>query len=62
MGKNTPVIFIMFSVVILALSIVGISVYYGESDWTWIAQQMAGYSLIIMVFGIAVYTLREWIR
>lgn len=62
MAKATPVIFIMFSVVLLALTIVGISSYYGESDWTWIANQVATFTLLIMVFGVAFYTLVGWLK
>jgi len=62
MEKATPVIFIMFSVVLVSLSILGISSYYGEADWTWIANQVASFTLIIMVLGIAFYTLMGWLR
>lgn len=62
MSKSTPVIFIMFAVVLLALSIVGISSYYGEADWTWIAEQVASFTLIIIVLGVAFYTLFGWLK
>jgi len=61
MGKATPVIFIMFAVVLLSLAIVGFSGYYG-GDWTWIGQQIASFTLVIMVFGVAFYTLMGWLR
>lgn len=60
--KATPIIFIMFSIVILAGAILGISSYYGEADWTWIAQQIAGFTLLFMVLGVAFYTLTGWLR
>jgi len=60
--RETPVIFMMLGVVVTALAIVGIASYYGESDWTWIAQQIASFFLIIVTFGIAIFTLKGWLR
>lgn len=62
MVKATPVIMIMFSVVFLASILVAISSYYGESDWTWMGNQVAGFFLLIMVMGIAFYTLMGWLK
>lgn len=61
MVKATPVIMIMFSVIILASILVAISSYYG-ADWTWMGNQVAGLFLLIMVLGIAVYTLMGWLK
>jgi len=58
--KDAPVIFIMFSVILSALAIVSLAGYYG-SDWTWIGEQVAGFVLIIMVFGLAIYALMSWL-
>ena len=60
--KGAPIIFIMFAVVILALTIVGISDYYGESDWIWIANQITNFVLIFMVFGLTFYALITWVK
>ena len=60
--KHTPVIFIMFSVVVLALTIVGLSTYYGETDWTWIGQQVVMFTVLLMVLSVAFYTLIGWLR
>lgn len=60
--KATPLIFLMFSVVILCGAILGIASYYGEADWTWIAQTVATFTLLFMVFGVAVYALTGWVR
>jgi len=62
MGKSTPVIFIMFAVVIVAGSILAVSSYYGSADWTWIANQVASFVLVIMALGVAFYTLIGWLR
>jgi len=52
----------MFAVVIVAGSVLGISSYYGSADWIWIGNQVASFVLIIMVIGIAFYTLDGWLR
>ena len=52
----------MFAVVIVAGSILGVSSYYGSADWTWIANQVASFVLVIMVLGVAFYTLVGWLR
>jgi len=62
MVKSTPVIFIMFGVVILSLSIIGIASFYGEADWTWMGEQVAGMVLLMMVFGVAFFTLMGWLK
>ena len=58
--KDLPILQIMFCVVLLAFSIIGISSYYGESDWTWMGEQIAGFFLIFIVFGVGFFTLMSW--
>ena len=60
--KQTPLIFVMFGVIILASAILGIASYYGEADWTWISEQVAGFVLLFMVLGVALFTLGGWMR
>lgn len=52
----------MFSVVLVASVMLGIASYYGESDWTWMSNQVAGLVLLLMVFSVAFYTLMGWLR
>lgn len=59
--KALPVLQLMFCVVFLAIAIVGISSYYGESDWTWMGEQIAGFVMIFMVFGVGFYFLMDWL-
>ena len=59
--KAAPVIFIMFGVVLLSVAILSFASYYG-GDWTWIANQIAGFTLLFMVLGLAFYTLASWLR
>jgi membrane protein YdbS with pleckstrin-like domain len=60
--EHYPIIFTMFAIVIVSLIIVGIASYYGEGDWTWIAQSNASLVLILMVFSVAVITLFGWMK
>ena len=63
MGKSTPIIFMMLGVIVVALIIVqGVASYYGESDWTWIGTQVTSFMLIISTIGLALFTLKEWMR
>lgn len=62
MGKSTPIIFIMFGVVLVAFAMLSLASYYGESDWTWMSEQVAGFVLLLMVFSVAFYTLMGWLR
>jgi hypothetical protein len=57
-----PLMFLMFGVVMVSAVIVGIAAYYGTADWTWIAQQNASLVLVLMVLGLAVFVLVEWLR
>jgi uncharacterized BrkB/YihY/UPF0761 family membrane protein len=62
MSKGMPVIFTMLAIVVVSLTIVGIAWYYGESDWTWIAQTNALLVLLLMVLGIAFIALFAWLK
>lgn len=61
MGKGAPIIFMMFAIVLVSAIMVAIAWYYG-SDWTWIAQQNASLVLILITFGLAMFTLVGWLR
>ena len=61
MGKDMPVIFMMFGIVVSALLMVSIASYYG-ADWTWIAQQYTSLILLFIVFGLAMITLVAWLK
>lgn len=60
--KGTPLIFIMFGVVILCAIIIAISSIYGEADWTWIAQQVVTFLSVFLVLGLTFYTLMGWVK
>lgn len=62
MAKYTPVLFVMFSVVLVAVSVLSVASYYGEADWTWIANQVVGFIMVLLVFSVAMYVLAEWLR
>ena len=60
--KGTPIIFVMFGVIILAVSMLSLASYYGEADWTWMSNQIAGLVVVLMVLTVALYTLMGWLR
>jgi type IV secretory pathway VirB2 component (pilin) len=62
MSKDMPIIFTMFGLVVVSLTILGIAWYYGENDWTWIAQSNASLVLVLMVLGIAFVVLVGWLK
>ena len=62
MGRNTPVVFMMFAVVLLSAIFAGVAWYYGEDDWTWMAQQNANLVLVIITLGIALFVLVAWLK
>jgi membrane protein YdbS with pleckstrin-like domain len=57
-----PLIFMMFGLVIVSATVAGIAWYYGTDDWTWIAQQNAFLTLVLMVLGLALITLVGWLK
>ena len=59
--KHTPVIFLMFSIVLTSIAIISFASFYG-SDWTWIGQQLALFTMLFIVLGLAFYTLSGWLR
>ena len=60
--KGTPIIFVMFGVIILAVSMLSLASYYGEADWTWMSNQIAGLVVVLMVLTVALYTLMSWVK
>ena len=62
MSKETPIIFMMFAVVLLSAIFLGIASYYGTADWNWMAQQNASLVLILITLGLAMFVLVGWLR
>ncbi len=62
MSKGMPIIFMMFALVLISASIIGIAWYYGTEDWTWIAQQNALLLLALITLGLALFVLVGWLK
>lgn len=62
MSKDMPVVFMMLGIIVVSLAILGIAFYYGESDWTWIAQQNATMVLVLITLGVGLIVLVGWLK
>lgn len=62
LGRETPILFMMFAIVLLSLIIIGIASYWDTESWTWIAQQNASLVLVLIVLGLAMFVLVGWLR
>lgn len=60
--RSAPVIQIMFCVVIFAVAIISVAFYYGEADWTWMGEQVAGFFMVFIVLGVGLFYLMGWLR
>jgi uncharacterized BrkB/YihY/UPF0761 family membrane protein len=57
-----PIIFTMFGILVVSLTIAAIAWYYGTADWTWIAQIVARLVLVLMVLSIAFIALFGYLK
>lgn len=63
MNKGFSIIILMLACIFIPIIIIeAIASYYGSSDWTWIAQQLTVYYLVLAVLGVALFTLVSLIR
>lgn len=62
MTKGQPIIFMMFSLIMVSAIIAAIAWYYGTDDWTWIAQMNALLILVLITLGVALIALMSWLK
>jgi len=62
MAKDTPIVFMMFAIVLLSAIFAGIAWYWGTDDWEWMAQQNASLVLVLIVLGLALFVLVGWLK
>lgn len=62
MSKGSEIVFAGLGLIIVSLTIVAIAAYYGETDWTWIAQTNTLFLLVLLTLLIALSVLVSWSR
>ncbi len=58
---NATALYIVLGLVIVPLIMVGIATFYGTSDWTWMSQTLAIFTLYMAFLGVAIYALFSWL-